>query len=552
MGFTKSVTITFLSNMFLFLLSFISATLLSRVLGPAGAGVWNVASNFLTFGTLILGLGLSAANVFFLGKNRRDLGGIVGNNIVLTLLSAIILVPFYYLNTRFHFQFLRGVSDAQMLMVLLAVPFMNLKASLLNVLLGLQDVVAYNRVNVGDKVLNLILLVALFFYLASPSSAILAALAGTVIVNVWEMAILVRLVRRRDFLEKVPGREIPERESLKTEIPERESLGREISETESLGREIPERESLGREISGTEISKTESLGREISETESLGREIPERESLGREISGTEISKTEIPGTEIPEREIPEPGKWSRSGALRYLFSLDFPLMGRMLGYGLKAQVGNFIQRLNYSLDVFIVNYFLPLNQVGMYWVAVTLGKTLWAVSGSIATVILPVASSATNQGELDTFTNQVTRVSLALIALFSLVLGIISRPLIIWWFTYPFAPAAEAFLWLLPGVAIFSISNILANYLAGVGLVEKNIYSAVISGVVTVVLDFVLIPRIGINGASIATSLSYITFTLTTLYFYVRHTRCRWQDVLILKGADLALMRQTLSQRFKH
>ncbi|KLU59332.1 polysaccharide biosynthesis protein [Peptococcaceae bacterium CEB3] len=451
MGFTKSVTITFLSNMFLFLLSFVSATLLSRVLGPAGAGVWNVASNFLTFGTLILGLGLAAANVFFLGKNRRDLGGIVGNNIVLTLLSAIILVPFYYLNTRFHFQFLRGVSDAQMLMVLLAVPFMNLKASLLNVLLGLQDVVTYNWVNVGDKVLNLILLVVLFFYLASPSSAILAALAGTVIVNVWEMAILVRLVRQRDFLE--------------------------------------------------------------------------------EVSGT--------------------GGRPRRGALRYLFTLDFPLMGRMLGYGLKAQVGNFIQRLNYSLDVFIVNYFLPLNQVGMYWVAVTLGKTLWAVSGSIATVILPVASSATNKGDLDSFTNRVTRVSLALIMLFSLILGLISRPLIIWWFTYPFAPAAEAFLWLLPGVAIFSISNILANYLAGIGLVEKNIYSAVISGVVTVVLDFILIPRIGINGASIATSLSYITFTLTTLYFYVRHTHCRWQDVLILKGTDLVLVRQTLLQRFK-
>lgn len=453
MGFTKSVTITFLSNMFLFLLSIITTTLLSRLLGPAGKGVVDVANNFLTFATLILGLGLAASNVFFLGKNKKDLGGVVGNNIYLTVASALLLLPFYFLNAHYHFQFLRGVSNLQMLIVLLSVPFANFKASMVNVLLGLQDVVEYNRINVIDKTLNLVLLGAFLLYILSPSSAILATLLGAVAVSVWEIFILQRWVKRSGFLG---------------------------------------------------------------------------------------SETGI-----------EAGNGAARDRLGYLFRLDLPLMRRMLGYGLKAQVGNIVQRLNYRLDVFIVNYFLPISQVGIYGIAVALGETLWGVSGSIATVIFPIASASTDKRELVTFTNQVTRFSFTLITLFSLALALVSKPLIILWFGSSFVTATGALLWLLPGIAIFSVSNILANYLAGVGLVEKNIYSSIISGIVTVVLDLFLIPRIGINGASIATSLSYIMFTLTTLYFYIHYTQSRWQDVLILKGTDVAMLSRILRQRFK-
>lgn len=451
MGFTKSVTITFFSNLLLFFLSIITTTIISRLLGPAGKGVVDVANNFLTFATLILGMGLAASNVFFLGKNKDNLKQVIGNNFFVTGLSFIVLIPFYFLNAHFQFQFLRGVSNFQMVMVLLAVPFANFKASMVNVLLGLQDVVEYNRINVIDKILNLILLVGFLFYIVSPSSVLLATLLGAVAVSIWEIFVLLKHV---DF-----------------------------------------------------VRPSEAEGRE------------------------------------PEK--------IRSG-LSALLNVDWQLLRQMLGYGMKAQVGNIIQRLNYRLDVFIVNYFLPISQVGIYGIAVALGETLWGVSGSIATVIFPIASASTDKKEMYLFTNQVTRVSFTLISTFSLLLAVVSRPLIILWFGQSFASASGALLWLLPGIAIFSVSNILANYLAGVGLVEKNIYSAIVSGIVTVVLDLLFIPKIGINGASIATSISYITFTLMTLYFYIRHTGSRWQDILILNGRDVALIRKAIRQRLKH
>lgn len=418
MGFTKSVTITFFSNLLLFFLSIINTTVLSRVLGPEGKGVVDVANNFLSFATLILGMGFAASTVFFLGKKKDALNAIIGNNIVVALASVLFLIPFYFLHLHFHFKILAGVSNTQMLAVLITVPLVNFKAAMINVLLGLQDMVEYNRINVIDKILSLGLLIIFLLIAVNPTAAIVSILVGTVIICLLQIYILI----------------------------------------------------------------------------------------------------------LKRKQAPR---------------LERGLMKDMFGYGLKAQVGNIIQKLNYRLDVFIVNYYLPIDQVGIYGIAVALGETLWGVSGSIATVVFPIASSSTDKKGMMTFTNQITRVSLTLIAGFSVILALVSKPLILIWFGRDFVTATGALLWLLPGISIFSVSNILANYLAGVGLVEKNIYSSIVSGIVTVVLDIFLIPRIGIVGASIATSLSYIVFTLMTIIFYVYYTQARWQDILILKKSDI-------------
>lgn len=418
MGFTKSVTITFLSNLLLFFLSIINTTVLSRVLGPEGKGVVDVANNFLSFATLILGMGFAASNVFFLGKKKDALNEIIGNNILVAFASVIVLVPFYFLEQHYHFKFLQGVTNLQMLAVLITIPLVNFKSAMINVLLGLQDIIEYNRINVLDKILSLAFLIIFLLIAVNPTAAIVSILVGTVVICVLQVYILI----------------------------------------------------------------------------------------------------------LKRKQAPR---------------LERGLMKDMFRYGLKAQFGNIVQRLNYRLDVFIVNYYLPLDQVGIYGIAVALGETLWGVSGSIATMVFPIASASTDKKEMSTFTNQITRVSLTLIAGFSVILAFLSKPLILLVFGRDFVTATSALLWLLPGISIFSVSNILASYLAGVGLVEKNIYSSIVSGIVTVVLDIYLIPRIGINGASIATSFSYIIFTIMTIIFYVRYTHARWQDILLLKGSDM-------------
>lgn len=430
MRFIKSTAITLFSNALIFIISLLSAVVLSRFLGPSGRGVVDVANNFLSFAILIFGWGLSLANVNVVGRERAKLSSVLGNNLLLALPTLLLLIPCYFLNEHFQFQFLRGISTEQFILALLSIPIMNLKAGLLNVILGLQDMVEYNRLNVLDRVAGLFLLTSFLILRPTPTSAILATLLSALLIG---GLALYRIHRRY-----------------------------------------------------------------------------------------EVSMT-----------------------------IDFPIMRQLLSYGIQSIIGNTIQKLNYRLDIFIVNFYLPLSSVGVYGVAVTLAEILWGLSGSIATVILPRAAASGDSREMHEFTNRITRISLTLITSFSLCLALVSKPLIHLMFGSQFLPAVSALLWLLPGVAIFSVSNILANYLAGAGQLMKNTYSAIVSSLVTISLDLWLIPKLGINGASIATSISYTSFTLMTLFFYTRFTQSRWQDVLLLRKEDIELFGGVIEKGIK-
>jgi O-antigen/teichoic acid export membrane protein len=150
-----------------------------------------------------------------------------------------------------------------------------------------------------------------------------------------------------------------------------------------------------------------------------------------------------------------------------------------------------------------------------------------------------MTSASKNKDELKYFINKITRVSFTLIIIFSIILALISNEFIYIVFGKDFMGASRALILLLPGISIFSVSNIICNYMAGIGKIQYNIYSSFISFLFTMAFNLILVPRIGIDGAAIATSLSYVVYTATAVVFYVRITKARVSDVLFIKREDI-------------
>lgn len=418
MKFVKSAFITFISNIFIFGISIFTTIITSRMLGTEGSGILGVSNNIITFSLIIVGFGITASNVFFIGKDKDKINHILGANLIITIVSIVFVVIAYILNLKYNFKAFNGVSGKLLVVVFLVVPVTNLKTFLISILLGLQDIVNYNKANVIDKLLTFFMLVVSIFWFKSVYSVIMSGLVASVI-----MLVVVFYVIRYRY--------------------------------------------------------------------------------------------------------------------NYKFSFSIDMLKDMLRYGIKAQIGNVIQTLNYRLDIFIINYYLPVAQVGIYSRAVALGETLWKITGSVGTVILPMTTHSKDKIEMREFINKITRMSFYLILLGSVFLVIISKPLIMILLGKPFLPAADALNFLIPGISIFSISNILSNYIAGVGKVEKNIIASTVSCILTVVLDIMLIPKMGINGAAIGTSISYIVFTFITVKFYNDITGSKLRDIFILRKSDV-------------
>ncbi len=192
----------------------------------------------------------------------------------------------------------------------------------------------------------------------------------------------------------------------------------------------------------------------------------------------------------------------------------------MLRFSGTIHLGNLTQFFNYRLDSFIVKFFRGTAAVGLYGIAAILGETLWLLSGSMASVLLPtIAGQHEKSKEIAV---KAAAATFAISILGGIVAFLVGPFLIVLFFGEKFSGSIEPFLILIPGVVVFSITNILATYLTGAGRPGYNAAIAFISFLFTVIFDILLIPRYSISGAAIASGISYTMSTIMTVIAFAR------------------------------
>ncbi len=99
--------------------------------------------------------------------------------------------------------------------------------------------------------------------------------------------------------------------------------------------------------------------------------------------------------------------------------------------------------------------------------------------------------------------------------------------------------AGTLFVLLLPGMLAISLHLVIDAFFAGSGFPPISIWSAVGALIAKIGLNLLLIPRMGISGAAVATSLVYATlltvkiiaFTMRTGTSVATLVRPAWEDV---------------------
>jgi O-antigen/teichoic acid export membrane protein len=220
------------------------------------------------------------------------------------------------------------------------------------------------------------------------------------------------------------------------------------------------------------------------------------------------------------------------------FSTGLQPMQRLFSFGIKGQIGNIIQFFNYRFDLFLVNYFLIAYQVGLYSVSVNIAEILWFIPNSFAITLFSKVSSLPVE-KSNFLTVHILQTSFLLTLLSGIGLFVLGRPIVLVLFGRQFLGSVKPLLVLLPGILGLTISKILCSDLAGRGKPQYLTYISSISVVLTIGLDFLLIPRIGILGAAMASSVAYIAAGLSSLWWFVKVSKVRLRDILIIRPSDL-------------
>ena len=221
-----------------------------------------------------------------------------------------------------------------------------------------------------------------------------------------------------------------------------------------------------------------------------------------------------------------------------------------LVYGLKGHIGNVLVQLVYRFDTFLIVYFLGVAQQGFYSIAVLLAEKLSHLPNSIQIVLFPRVSALSRE-QANQVTPRVVRTTLLIMVFGGFALAASSEFLIRLFYGQKFMPALPAMRLLIPGVVFLSVFKVLASDLSGRNRRTYISIAAAVAFVLNAALNFILIPRWGISGAAVASTIAYFLQSVVIVAFFVRVSGVKATSVLLPKAADVPHYVRWVRETFK-
>ncbi len=216
---------------------------------------------------------------------------------------------------------------------------------------------------------------------------------------------------------------------------------------------------------------------------------------------------------------------------------------KSLKFGIKGYFANMSAFLNYRSDMLLVNFFTNITNVGFYSLAVNMAEMIWYLPKSIATIVFPEVSSS-NKQRSDEIIPIICRNTLFLTFIAVLILALVAKTAVRLLYGVEFLPAVNSLLILLPGIMFCAIPSVLCAYINGRGKPQITLYISLIGLSVNIILDILLIPFWGIEGAALATTISYIISSSIVLFVFLRMSNNRFIDTVFVKLRDFNLYKE--------
>ena len=175
------------------------------------------------------------------------------------------------------------------------------------------------------------------------------------------------------------------------------------------------------------------------------------------------------------------------------------------------------------LDLFYVRYFMSASDAGYYNVASVTAKVLLYATWGVLLIFLPKASKLTLESRR-AFSSLLWR-GTALILPVALVFMVFPAQVISVFYTKSYLPAASSFRLLSFGLLVFGVYNLVLNVMWSQREEKIPLYGAVLSLAVDAMMLYYLVPKMGLLGAALSTTLASIMLLIPPLVWFKIKTR---------------------------
>jgi O-antigen/teichoic acid export membrane protein len=226
------------------------------------------------------------------------------------------------------------------------------------------------------------------------------------------------------------------------------------------------------------------------------------------------------------------GQWAAALALlatggRGFFAalrVEGGLVRQMARFAALAGLSSGLSYLNYRADLFVVEHFEGNEGVATYSLAVYLAESVWQVSGSLALATYPRLGAVERRDAVE-LTARVMRHTVILLAAVCGVLFVAAD--LIQALLFPkYEGMASALRFILPGILVYGLAQSYSGYYTY--QLGKPWVSAVVAATglaLDMALAVLLLPRMGVDGAALASALAYSAAMLGALVYFMQSER---------------------------
>ncbi len=388
----RDVLETYGTRVLIVAIMFATTVVIARELGPTGRGFYAVAATVSALGVQFGNVGLHASNVYYVAKDRSLLPALIGNTLAVVLVACVLAVV-----GALGFAFWPKLSPLHGTLLLLALVSIPVSLGYMltqGLLLGVNQVRAYNQIECGGKLLALLLMCVF----ALNHTGAVEVFFGITLLSVM-LSFLCALLSLR-------------RVSVKPPAP----------------------------------------------------------------------------------------SWSA--------------FCQTIGVGMNAYMIAFFGFLVLRIDLLMVKYMLGATEAGYYSISQVLSENTMLFPVVIGLLLFPKLSAIKEKEAKLRLANKAVLVTAALMLPAVLIAAWAASPIISIAFGRKFLAAVSPFVWLMPGIYFLGIETVMVQLLNSEGFPRVIVVAWIVDTVINVALNFWAIPRYGIAGTSVVSSVSYFLMFL--------------------------------------
>ena len=209
-------------------------------------------------------------------------------------------------------------------------------------------------------------------------------------------------------------------------------------------------------------------------------------------------------------------------------------------YGVRDYPGVVADFTTLRLDQLMLGAMASNVAIGLYVTAVRLSEMTTLAADAIADALMPEVASSKTASRAESLCARSLRLAIYMHLLLLPPLWLAAPLILRILFGQSFVPATGAFRWLLVAAGVWSCGSIVINALRGFGYPGLSTLARFAAALVTGIGLVVLLPRLGITGAAIASLIGYSVMLMIALIGFIKKRQLHlWENCLRPQRRDL-------------